>query len=468
MSNLKQFPQGFLWGGAVAANQCEGAAAEDGKGVSVADIAPKGVRGPYDDTIIPGKYYPHAQAVDFYHRYPEDLGYMKQLGLKCFRTSIAWTRIFPNGDETEPNEQGLAFYDRLFDEMRKDGMEPVVTISHYETPLHLVDAYGGWRNRKMIDFYLRFCEVIFKRYHNKVKYWLSFNEMNNIHNFSFVAGAIRMAPDDNQTEVIYQASHYMFVASARSVKLLHEIDPTCKIGCMISTSTLYPATCHPMDVFGAYTGRRKKYFFVDVQVNGRYPKYIERVWREHDVHLETQPQDFIDLQNTVDYIGFSYYRSSTYEHGTELKSDTGGFLSKANPYLQSTDFGWQIDPMGLRMVCNELTDLFHKPLFIVENGMGTHETLIDETVEDDYRIDFIRQHLQAVYEAILDGCDIIGYTYWGPFDIVSAGTAQMEKRYGFVYIDKDDQGNGTLKRYKKKSFEFYKNVIQTNGACIFQ
>lgn len=468
MNIEKQFPEGFLWGGAVAANQCEGAAFEGGKGLSVADIAPKGVRGPYDSAIDPNKYYPHAQAVDFYHRYPEDLGYMKELGLKCFRTSIAWSRIFPKGDEAEPNEEGLQFYDRLFDEIRRDGMEPLVTISHYETPLYLVDHYGGWRNREMISFFLKYCKVIFQRYHSKVKYWLTFNEMNNVHNFPFVAGGFRVAEGENEIEALYQASHYMFVAAAQSVALLHQIDPACQIGCMISTSTLYPATCRPNDVFGAYTGQRRKYFFVDVPVNGRYPGYIKRVWRENNVRLETRPEDFEALKNTVDFIGFSYYRSSTYEDGKQLHSDTGGFISDPNPYLKSTDFGWQIDPMGLRLVCNELTDLFHKPLFIVENGIGTRETLVNGTVEDDYRIDFVRQHLLAVYQAILDGCNIMGYTYWGPFDIVSAGTAQMEKRYGFVYIDKDDNGNGSLKRYKKKSFTFYQQVIATNGACLFE
>lgn len=464
--SVKQFPNGFLWGGAVAANQCEGAAYEGGKGLSLADISPKGVRGPYDDAIIPGKYYPHAQAVDFYHRYPEDLGYMKELGLKCFRTSIAWSRIFPQGDELEPNEEGLAFYDRLFDEMHKDGMEPIVTISHYETPLYLVQHYGGWRNRKLIDFYLRFCGVIFRRYHQKVKYWLSFNEINNVLNFPYVAGAVVIHEGENVMQAVYQATHHMFVASGQSVRLLRQIAPDCKIGCMIATSTLYPATCAPEDVFGAYEGRRSKYFFADVQVNGRYPGYIQRVWRENGVHLDTLPQDVEDMKNTVDFIGFSYYRSSIYAHGKHLRSDTGGFVSDPNPYLKNSDFGWQIDPMGLRLVCNELTDYFHKPLFIVENGIGNKETLIDGTVQDNYRVEYIKAHVKAVYEAIQDGCDIMGYTYWGPFDIVSAGTAQMEKRYGFVYIDKDDQGRGTLKRYKKQSFAFYKELIATNGANI--
>lgn len=467
IENIKEFPKKFLWGGAVAANQCEGAYLEGNKGLSVADISPCGIRGPYDKEVIPQKYYPHQEAVDFYHAFPEDLTLMKELGLKCFRTSIAWSRIFPNGDEEVPNEEGLKFYDKLFDEIIKNGMEPIVTISHYEMPLNLINKYGGWRNRGLIDFYLNYCKVIFERYHDKVKYWLSFNEMNNMLDFYYVASGFEIEEGENEVEAIYQAAHYMFVASAKSVKLLKEIDSTCKIGCMVNSSTLYPATCHPMDVFGAYVGRRRKYFFMDVQVNGKYPKYIERVWRENDVDLDILPEDLEELKNTVDFISFSYYRSNTYSYGEQTHSDTGGFISKPNPYLERTDFDWQIDPLGLRYVCNEITDLFHKPIFIVENGMGTKEILNNGTVEDDYRIDFLKEHLKAVYEAIQDGCDIMGYTYWGPFDIVSAGTAQMEKRYGFVYIDKDDKGNGSLKRYKKKSFDFYKKVIATNGKYLF-
>ena len=463
----KIFPEGFLWGGAVAANQCEGAWQEGGKGLSVADVSPCGMRGPYDPEPIEGKYYPQHEAVDFYHRYPEDLALMQELGLKCLRTSIAWSRIFPNGDDEQPCEEGLAFYDRLFDQMIADGIQPVVTISHYEIPLELIRRYNGWRSRKTIGFFLRYCQVIFERYHDRVKYWLGFNEMNNMLDFYYVASGFTIAEGENDVEAIYQAAHYMFVASARACKLLHEVDPTCKYGCMIASSTLYPATCNPVDVFGAYRARRRKYFFLDVPVNGRYPAYIERTWRENGVTLDITPDDLEALRTTVDYIGISYYRSSTYEDGKQLHSDTGGFVSDPNPYLASTDWGWQIDPLGLRYVLNELTDLFHKPIFIVENGIGCHEELVDGTVEDDYRIDFLREHLRAVYDAIEDGCEVMGYTYWGPFDIVSAGTAQMEKRYGFVYIDKDDQGRGTLKRSKKKSFGYYQQVIATNGASLF-
>ena len=467
MSEVNTFSAGFMWGGAVAANQCEGA--ED-RGLCVSDMAPHGVRGPYVDQQVPDEYYPHQVAVDCYHRYLDDMDLMAKMGMNCFRISIAWSRIFPRGDEEEPSEKGLAFYDRLFDRMLEHGIQPIVTLSHYETPLYLVDHYGGWRNRRMIDFFLNYCQAVFKRYHNKVKYWLSFNEMNNLLDYYFVAGGFRIAEGENEAEAMYQAAHYMFVASARAMALLRSIDPTCKYGCMVNSSTLYPATCNPEDVFGAYCGRRRKYFFMDVQVNGRYPTYIYRIWRENNVHLETRPEDFEALAaNTVDFISFSYYRSNTYEHGKQTGSDTGGFISEPNPYLERTAFGWQIDPLGLRYVCNEITDLFHKPLLIAENGMGTYDVMNDDgTIDDSYRIDFLKRHLLAIYEAIQDGCDIMGYTYWGPFDIVSAGTAQMSKRYGFVYVDRDDEGHGTLERRKKKSFDYYRDVIATNGAVLFE
>lgn len=467
MTEKKCFPEGFLWGGAVAASQCEGA---EGRGLCVSDMAPHGVRGPYDAVQEPGKYYPHTVAVDCYHHYKEDIALMAEMGFNCFRLSIAWSRIFPHGDEAQPSEEGLQFYDDLFNEMQKYGIQPIVTLSHYETPLYLVDHYGGWRNRKTIDFYLNYCKAVFERYHDRVKYWLSFNEMNNVLDFYFVAGGIRIDEGENKAQAMYQASHHMFVATARSIALLRSIDPSCKYGCMVNSSTLYPATCNPVDVFGAYRGRRRKYFFMDVQVNGRYPRYIQRTWRENDVHLETRPEDFeVMAANTVDFISFSYYRSNTYEEGKQTGSDTGGFISDPNPYLERTAFGWQIDPMGLRYVCNEITDLFHKPLLIAENGMGTYDEVNpDGSIDDDYRIDYLKRHLQAVYEAIQDGCEIMGYTYWGPLDIVSAGTAQMSKRYGFVYVDRDDEGHGTLKRSKKKSFDYYKNVIATNGASLFE
>ncbi|TDT51924.1 glycoside hydrolase family 1 protein [Fonticella tunisiensis] len=467
-SNDKRFPEGFLWGGAIAANQAEGAWNEDGKGPDISNVVTHGFTKPADEDIIEGKYYPSHEAIDFYHRYKEDIALFGEMGFNCFRTSIAWSRIFPNGDDAEPNEKGLQFYDDLFDEMLKYGMKPVVTISHYETPLHLFKKYGGWRNRKLIEFFTRYCETIFKRYKDKVKYWMTFNEINNMHTIPYAAGAIKFEEGENILQPIYQASHHMFVASSLAVKLCHQIIPDAKIGCMLSLSAVYPNTCHPDDVFGAYELRRRSLFYSDVHLRGYYPSYIKRIWEERDVHvhMEQGDEEIIRLY-PADYLGFSYYRSTTYKAGMPILGHTGGIVGLENPYLKSTAWGWQIDPKGLRYVCNELYDRYQKPLFIVENGLGADDKVEEDgSIIDDYRIDYLNSHLREVREAIKDGVDIIGYTWWGPIDIVSAGTAEMKKRYGFIYVDKDNEGNGTLKRAKKKSFYWYKKIIETNGEIL--
>ncbi|MEG0365554.1 MAG: glycoside hydrolase family 1 protein, partial [Coprobacillus sp.] len=407
------------------------------------------------------------EAIDFYHTYRDDLKLMSGMGFNCFRTSISWGRIFPNGDETTPNEAGLEFYDELFNEMLELGMEPIVTISHYETPLHLYDEYGGWENRKLIDFFERYCEVIFERYKDQVKYWMTFNEINNVHTIPFAAGAIKPYQKDNPHQCIFQAAHNMFVASAKANKLCHKIIPEAKIGCMLSLSGVYPNTCKPEDVFGAYSLRRRSLFFSDVMMRGYYPSYATRWFEEYDVHLDIECNDLALIQDyPSDYLGFSYYRTTTFKEGMEIIGNTGGIKGEPNPYLKETPWGWPIDPLGFRYVLNELYDRYQKPLFVVENGMGNIDILENETVNDDYRIDYIRDHIQAMKEAVKDGVDLMGYTYWGPIDIVSAGTGEMKKRYGFVYVDKDNDGNGTLKRYKKKSYDWYKKVIDTNGEDL--
>lgn len=467
---MRKFKNDFLFGGAISANQAEGAYLEDGKGLSTMDVMPHGIDGPHDDAVVPGMYYPSHEAVDFYHRYEEDLDLMAELGLRCFRTSIAWSRIFPNGDDFEPNEAGLVFYDHLFDAMHARGIEPIVTITHFETPLHLAQKYGGWRSRKLIDFYVRYCETIFKRYRDKVTYWMSFNEINNIINVPFVAGALTIEEGENAIEVEYQAMHHIFVANAKSIEIARKINPNFKIGCMVNSSTMYPATCKPEDVLGAYNARRSKYFFMDVQAAGVYPSYIKRYFREHNCHIVIEDGDLeVMKNNTVDYISFSYYRSSIYVSGDKMRSDTGGWITKLNPYLETTEWGWQIDPIGLRYVCNEIYDRYHLPIFISENGIGADDRIAEDgKIHDPYRVDYLKQHLIQLYEAIDDGCDVFGYAYWGPFDIVSASTGEMRKRYGFVYIDKDNEGRGTLARTKKDSFAYYQRVIATDGACLFE
>lgn len=461
----EKFPDDFLWGGAIAANQAEGAYLEDGKGLDISSGLAQGIRGAYDPVIDPEKFYPTHEAIDFYHRYREDLALMEEMNFKAFRTSIHWSRIYPNGDDAQPNEAGLRYYDDLFDEMRKRGMEPVVTLSHYETPAHLVSKYGSWRNRKLIDFFLKYCETVFTRYKGKVKYWLTFNEMNNMRRLPGAAGGIFFAEGEHKQQTIYQASHHMFVAHALAVKLCHELCPEAKIGCMLSLSNTYPHTCKPEDVFETMELRRRSLFYGDVMIRGYYPPYILRVWNEEGVRVEMEPGDEqIIKAYTSDYLGFSYYRTSTHEYGHPFYGDTGGDRGTPNPYLETTPWGWQIDPVGLRYTLNELYDRYQIPLFVVENGLGQVDTVSEDgMIHDTYRIDYVRKHIMAMKEAVKDGVEIMGYTYWGPIDIVSASAGEMKKRYGFIYVDRDDEGKGTMERAKKESFEWYKKVIASNG-----
>ena len=464
------FPEGFLWGGAVAANQCEGAYLEDGKGIGICDIVVQGEKRfldiPWD--IDSSKYYPAHEAIDFYHRYKEDIKLMAEMGFKCFRTSIAWTRIFPTGEEMEPNEKGLQFYDDLFDECHKYGIEPVVTISHYETPLHLAKKYNGWASRDLIPLFDRYCKAIFMRYKRKVKYWMTFNEINNAIRLPYLAAGINTTGVDNWFLMAFQASHHMFVANANAVKMCHEMIPDALIGCMLSLSNTYPNTCRPEDVFETYNLRRRSLFYSDVMLRGEYPGYALRLMKEFGAELDIREGE-LDLikKYTNDYLAFSYYRTSTFIGGSVMQYNTGGGIGTENPYLEKSAWGWAIDPLGFRYTCNELYDRYKKPLFIAENGLGMADTVAaDGTIHDVERMEYLQKHLLALREAIEDGCDIFGYTWWGPIDIVSAGTGEMKKRYGFIYVDKDDAGNGTLKRSKKASFTYYKKIIETNGAYI--
>lgn len=463
-----EFPQEFLWGGAIAANQAEGAYLEDGKGLDISAGFAHGIKHQHDVAIDPDKFYPTHEAIDFYHRYKEDLALMQEMNFKVFRTSINWSRIYPNGDDEQPNEAGLQFYDDLFDEMERCGIQPIITLSHYEMPLNLVEKYGSWRNRKLIEFFLRYCETVFRRYQGKVKYWLTFNEINNMRRMPGAAGGIFFKEGENEQQVVYQASHHMFVANSLAIKLCHELCPDAKIGCMLSLSNIYPHTCNPQDVFETMELRRQSLLFGDVMIRGAYPNYMARIWAEAGVEIQTQPDDAAILKAyTADYLGFSYYRTSTHEYGKPFYGDTGGDQGTPNPYLETTPWGWQIDPLGLRFTLNELYDRYQIPLFVVENGLGQID-IPDKAglIHDTYRIDYVKQHVQAIKEAIKDGVDVMGYTYWGPIDIVSAGTGEMQKRYGFIYVDRDNEGKGTLKRSKKDSFDWYAQLIASNGKGL--
>lgn len=464
----RTFQEGFLWGGAVAANQCEGAYLEGGKGLSIQDVTPKGLMGPI--TEVPTKDNLKLEAIDFYHRYEEDIKLFAEMGFKVFRTSIAWTRIFPQGDEETPNEEGLRFYDNVFETCHKYGIEPLVTISHYETPLHLAKEYNGWASRKMISFYETYVRTIFKRYKDKVRYWLTFNEINSILHIP-LSGGILMSKDVVSKQELYQAIHHELVASALATKIAHEMMPDAKIGCMVLGMPVYPLTPAPEDMIKMQETDRSNLLFTDVHVRGKYPAYAKRIFEENNITIQMNPEDEEILKNTVDFISFSYYMSICESASTKKNGEANIMGGVMNPYLNASEWGWQIDPKGLRYLMNALYDRYEKPLFIVENGLGATDQLIEDangnkTVEDDYRIRYLRDHLIQVGEAIKDGVEVMGYTTWGCIDVVSAGTAELKKRYGFIYVDRNQDGSGSFERYKKKSFYWYKKVIETNGDFL--
>jgi 6-phospho-beta-glucosidase len=462
---MKTFPDDFLWGGAVAANQVEGAWLEDGKGLSTSDVQPQGVFGPVVERVA-GDSGIKDVAIDFYHRYPEDIKLFAEMGFSCLRVSIAWTRIFPNGDEQTPNEAGLAFYDRLFDELASHDITPLVTLSHYEMPWGLVKQYGGWGSRQTITFFERYARTVFARYREKVKLWLTFNEINmSLHAPMTGVGL----PETSSKGEVYQAIHHQLVASALAVKACHEIIPDAKIGNMLLGGLMYPLTCRPEDVLEALQENRTWQFFGDVQCRGAYPGYMLRFFRDSGIQIDITDADREALKSTVDFISFSYYMTGCVTTDEELnKQARGNILSMVpNPHLASSEWGWQIDPVGLRTLLNVLWDRYQKPLFIVENGLGAKDKPdADGVVQDDYRISYLNDHLVQVREAIDDGVEVMGYTSWGPIDLVSASKAELSKRYGFIYVDRDDSGKGTLARSRKKSFYWYKEVIATKGASL--
>ena len=467
-------PKDFLWGGATAANQIEGAYLEDGKGLSIADVergAEVGVPRVIDDTVQSDVYYPSHEAIDFYHHYKEDIALFAEMGFKCYRMSIAWTRIFPNGDDEQPNEAGLQFYDNVFDELHKYGIEPIVTLHHYEMPLHLVKKYGSWRNRQLIDFAVRYAETVMDRYKNKVKYWITFNEINAL----FIAprpwhqAGLLIEENERDADVRLQAAHHQLLASARTVALGRKINPMFRFGCMLLYPVTYAYTCRPEDQIEARNAMLKTYYFGDVQVRGYYSNTCTSYQTQSGGQFTQQPQDADILKNgTVDYVAFSYYFSSV--ASVEPLEELFGNIAKGgkNPYLKATAWGWQIDPVGLRTSMNQLYDRYQKPLFIVENGIGAVDELqADGSIRDEYRISYLREHIKALKDGVeTDHVELMGYTPWGCIDLVSAGTGEMKKRYGFIYVDKDNAGSGSLTRQRKDSFFWYQQVISSNGECL--
>ena len=467
-----KFPKEFLWGGATAANQCEGAWNEDGKGASIQDYMPHGImQGPSE---VIDEHNLKLKGIDLYHHYKEDIALFAEMGFKVYRLSIAWSRIFPNGDDEKPNEKGLEFYDNVFDECKKYGIEPLVTLSHYETPYHLAKKYDGWKSRDLIGFYEKYVRTVFTRYKGKVHYWITFNEINSIWHFPLMGAGILTPKNLLNAQDLYQAAHHELVASALATKIGHEIDSENKIGCMVLGLTSYPRTCNPDDVIATMEESKRGYFFTDIHMRGYYPSYALKMMEKEGVVLDATDEDLEILKNTCDFLSFSYYMSKCIASNPEQYEKGKGNLTTGvkNPYLQESQWGWQIDPKGLRYLLNTYYDRYQKPLFIVENGLGAKDTLLSEEkdgywVEDDYRIQYMNDHLAQVSNAIEDdGVEVMGYTSWGCIDLISASTAEMKKRYGFIYVDRNNDGTGTFKRYKKKSFYWYKKVIETNGQII--
>ena len=467
---MTRFPEGFLWGGATAANQFEGAYLADGKGLSIQDVMPEGILAPPTQEPTPNNL--KLDGIDFYHRYDEDIALFAEMGFTVFRFSIAWSRIFPLGDEETPNEAGLAFYDRVLDELERHGIQPLVTISHYETPLHLARTYNGWTDRRMIGFYERYVRVLFERYGRRVKYWLTFNEINSVLHAPLLSGAIWTPKDELSASDLWQACHHELVASALATKLAHELVPEARVGCMVLAMPTYPLTPDPDDLIAVMHAEHRNQFFTDVHARGQYPRYLDRDFAAQGVDLQITEEDREILSHSVDFISFSYYMSVCETADPARRAIGRGNIlgGAANPHLPESQWGWQIDPQGLRLVLNQLWDRYQLPLFIVENGLGAKDELVEVdgqlTVLDGYRISYLNDHLFQVAEAVADGVDVLGYTSWGPIDLVSASTAQMSKRYGFIYVDRDDDGSGSLARYRKSSFGWYRDVIASNGETL--
>lgn len=489
---MSVFPTNFMWGGAISANQTEGAYNSFGKGLSVADIITVGdtpysryctyikngkkiwqKRSPQQEppsgaqgAIFKNTYYPSHRAIDFYHHYKEDIRLFAEMGFKILRLSVAWTRIYPKGDEEDPNQKGLNFYRKIFSECKKYGIEPMVTISHYEEPLYLIEKYNGWQDRKMIDFYVKYATTLFKEYKGLVKYWLTFNEINTT-----ISLLGQFVPEkQNLFQKAFQKLHYQFVASARVVKIAHKIDKSNVVGCMLAGVVDYPATSDPKDIIKTRHALEKDvYYCGDVQCKGEYPSFAERIWNLCNVKLDIIPQDLIDIKDgTVDIYTFSYYQSNVITTHKIKDKVEGNFSSGTkNPYLQYSKWGWSMDPIGLQYYLEVMYDRYHIPMMVVENGLGAVDYISDDgKIHDSYRIDYLRKHIEAMQRAIKNGVNLIGYTSWGCIDLISVGTGQMSKRYGFIYVDLDDKGNGTLKRIRKDSFYWYKKVIASNGEKL--
>lgn len=484
----KGFPEDFLWGGAISASQADGAFDQGGKGLDTQDLryfdaewtkeerAMQKNRRINHDKYVKAlsdkehEHYPFRWGIDFYHKYKEDIELFEELGIKILRTSINWARIYPNGDDDTPNEEGIKWYIDLFTECQKRGIKVFATILHYNIPVHLLTEYGGWKNRKVIDFYVRYATTLFQRLGTLVDYWLPFNEFNAGRFNAYNGVCLIEDEEENYDTAIFQCLHHQFIANALTIKAAHEILPSAKVGGMIARFTTYPATCRPDDVMQMILDDQySNWFYMDVMVRGEYPAYMERFFEKADIHIDMLPEDKKILkENTIDFTSFSYYFSqvSTTDQGW-AKTSGNLIMANKNPYLKSSEWGWQMDPIGLRITLNQVYDRYQLPIFIAENGLGAKDVLeTDGSIHDPYRIAYLRDHVIQMKEAMKDGVELIGYTMWGFIDIVSCGSMEMSKRYGVIYVDQDDRGHGSKRRYRKDSFYWYQKCIQSKGEVI--
>ncbi|GCF94657.1 6-phospho-beta-glucosidase [Enterococcus florum] len=474
-----KFSQDFLWGGSIAAHQTEGAFDQDGKGLGIMDLLTSGsYLRPREITkeIESGKRYPSHEGIDFYHRYKEDIRLFADMGFKALRISIDWSRIFPNGDDVQPNQQGIQFYSDLVDELLKYGIEPIVTLYHFEMPMAIVEKYDTWKNRATIDLYLRFCQVMGEALKGRVKYWITFNEMNHIDPktevsdiFTYILAGLKNSEIEEPQKTLAVISYNMTLASVKAVKLLHDLDPKNEVGCVFGLTPSYPKTCQPENMLKSFQDTLQEFYQIDAMVGGRFPKYKLFEYQKMGITLdyldENQPAF---AEGKIDFIGLNYYMSAVSTIKERSDQEGAFFGGELNPYLEKSEWGWSIDSVGLRYLLNFVYHKYHLPIMICENGLGAEDIPSkDGTINDDYRIDYLQKHLSELKKAIFeDGVECFGYLMWGPIDLISATTGEMKKRYGFIYVNKHDDGSGDLSRVPKKSYYWYRDMISTQGVNL--
>lgn len=469
----------FLWGGSIAAHQCEGAWNVDGKGIGIMDLVTSGsyeVPREICKDIEEGKRYPSHEGIDFYHRFKEDIALFGEMGFKALRISIDWSRIYPNGDDEEPNKKGIEYYQSVVDELIKNGIEPIVTLYHFEMPVNLVRKYGSWTNRKVIDFYLKYCKTMFEALKGKVKYWVTFNEMNHIDPqteasdiFTYIIAGLKFSEMVEKKQTLATIGYNMTLAGVKAVELAHEIDHSNKVGCVFGLTPVYPINCNPVNVINAFKEMDRDFYQIDAMCNGCFPKYKLKEYKDSDIQLEISNEDKESFYNgKLDFIGVNYYSTSVAHYEGDDDGEETLFGGVQNPYLEKSKWGWSIDPIGLRYLLNYVYRRYELPIIVSENGLGAMDKVeVDGSINDDYRIDYLNQHLVQLKKAAEeDGVECFGYLMWGPIDLVSATTGEMKKRYGFIYVDKQDDGTGDYSRKKKKSFDWYKEVIESNGESL--